>query len=206
MSPRRAFATNALSSSADGSSSAVAFLRCFSISVRASPKKPARPRRARSVALAVSSFLVESWNVDGSIPGNQYSATGSSSSRNGTTTKTANGTTLNRSAVVLSSCLRSRRVSVRPVSSRCAILDDVRTSNHSSFVPIQYCRSVSLKCVHCDAANSTMLLFRCGGVSVEKRRRCVGVGGGSEASFLTLPPDKKTRLLFLRSSSSSSCT
>lgn len=54
-----------------------------------------------------SSFFNLSSNVEGSIPGKILRATGSKSSMKGTSTKTAIGTSLKTSAVVLVSCLFS---------------------------------------------------------------------------------------------------
>mmetsp|Transcript_25517 Transcript_25517/g.101696 ORF Transcript_25517/g.101696 Transcript_25517/m.101696 type:complete len:229 (+) Transcript_25517:523-1209(+) len=165
MSPRRALAMNSLRSRADAAHVVGVLAPLASpeaepspgdatgavlspISASASPRKPASAMRARSVAFCFSSFFVESWKVDGSMLGNRYSATGSRNSRKGTMMKTAKGTTRNRSAVVRVSCLRSRRVSMRPDSRRRTMPAAVCTSSHSSLVPIQYEWSVSLKCVH----------------------------------------------------------
>ena len=51
-------------------------------------------------------------NVDGSMPGNSLSATGSNSSMKGTMMKTENGTSRNKSDVVRTSCRRNEIIIV----------------------------------------------------------------------------------------------
>ena len=62
--------------------------------------KDAMARRMRSSRFMDSSFLNESSKVDGSMLGKSLSATGSSSSMNGTITNTDIGSSRNRSVVV----------------------------------------------------------------------------------------------------------
>lgn len=110
-----------------------------------------------------------SWNLSsnvlGSILGNSFNATGSSSSMNGTIKKTANGTRRNKSEVVLRNysvnrvsifppsskqqtlsprqkfqmltCLCSRRVSFPPFNSLWVSFVEIRISRPKSFVPCQ---------------------------------------------------------------------
>lgn len=76
-------------------------------------------------------------NVLGNMLGNNFKATGSNSSMNGTIKKTENGINLNRSLVVRRSCLRSRRVKLPPLSSLEVILLEILISEPRSLVPAQ---------------------------------------------------------------------
>lgn len=75
--------------------------------------------------------------VDGSMLGNNLSATGSNNSMNGTMTNTANGMSRRMSVVVRLSCRRSRLVKDSPCSNFHWSLDAILTSFARSFEPFQ---------------------------------------------------------------------
>lgn len=69
--------------------------------------------------------------------GNSLSATGNRNSIKGTIMNTANGTSLKISAVVRVNWLRSRRDKLLPPASLSSNREQIFTSAHSNFVPIQ---------------------------------------------------------------------
>lgn len=82
------------------------------------------------------SFIL-SWNVDGSMFGNSLRNTGNKNSMNGTMMKTANGTSLNISAVVRVNCFLSLLVRLFPAANFNNILEEILTSAHNNFRPSQ---------------------------------------------------------------------
>ena len=109
----------------------------FAITRTVSCRNRATSSLALSFFFSCSSCFKSFRNVDGSIPGKTFSATGRRSSMNGMSRNAANGTRRKTSAVVRVICLRSRRVSCSPLSVLNRSLDAILTSTHRSFVPIQ---------------------------------------------------------------------
>ena len=109
----------------------------FAITLTVSWRNLATSSLALSFFLSSSSCLRSFLNVEGSMPGKTFSATGSKNSMNGMSTNAAKGTRRKTSAVVRVICRRSRRVSCSPLSVLNSNLDAILTSTHSSLVPIQ---------------------------------------------------------------------
>ena len=86
--------------------------------------------------ISTCSFIL-SWKLDGNMLGNSFRNTGSKNSMNGTMMKTAKGTSLNMSAVVLVSCCLSLLERPFPLASFTNNLELILTSAQSSFAPNQ---------------------------------------------------------------------
>ena len=90
---------------------------------------------ATSFCLYLFSLSLVVVKVEGNMPGNNFKATGSKNSMNGTITKTEKGTSLKRSPTVRTSCRFSLLVRVFPFAIFHTIFETIPTSTKSRTNP-----------------------------------------------------------------------